>query len=232
MPGFDPDQPRDEKGQWTDAGPAIKAAASTQGKLFELPEPTPLELLKAGKFNEVKVMNTTEAKAAIEKYKDTLTEDELYYVSEYTGTGYWPLNSALRQGREADEDSVNNLDSFLKDAPKFIGETYRGLSFNSPDGYASYKNDLTDDSIIADLAYGSTSVKENFVDGFIKYSGSYRIKLVVSGKSGVYLNGLSNHEEEEEVLFPRETKFRVRQVEEVNMTGGVKHLTAYLEEIT
>ncbi len=246
---FDPDQPRDEKGQWTDTGNgvAVKNAASdiTDEAIAKKTEDEIFSQLVDPKFKTV-VDNQDDADKAMNIYFDRVaTENEKNAVDEYTNTGYSTLNKQLRQANpeggvyEAypgeNARTISDLDSFLAKAPKYHGVTYRGISYRSQDGFESFLKDLKDDNILQDQAYGSTSTLTGKADQFVAGT-SYRVVMKIRGESGVYLGKASSHPGEKEVLFPRNTKFKVHSVDvksfdEHTLFGFGEIATVELEEI-
>lgn len=208
MPGFDPDQPRDEKGQWTATGSseAIKAAAGDKN-------------IHSEEVPKIVVTNEVEGEKAMKDYFKTVSEDEKIAVVNYTASDYADMNNALRKERE---DLINDkkrdikaLDDFLNDAPKFDGISYRGLRFMNNNGYESFKFNVDVGNVIQDKAYGSTSLLKDlpaFTDINI---APYLVRIEIKGKSGVYLGTNAAYGDiEKEVLYPRGTKFKVIDLKE------------------
>lgn len=277
MPGFDPDQPRDEKGQWTSGSDSgIKAAASDKKKyivghytgvvmeevsgksvgfIFDMDEEAKkkygVDNYEQDKFGTWNIKGEAdpvlEAEEKINKFKDSLTEDHKYYIANYTNSDYSDINSYLRKGYNDEPDSdggpykqaLKYLDDFLMKAPKYGGVSYRGLRFHNQNGYESFKKDVFDDNMIMDLAYGSTTIDKSIIKTFhASDANASNVEMTIRGKSGVYLGGLSSFSNEKEVLYPRNTKFKVVSAEESdrvekNLTGQPrgKFLKITLEEI-
>jgi len=137
-----------------------------------------------------------------------MSEAELVAIHAYTdGNGYYKrLNTALRS-----DDAVaiarvsplaNVLDNALQKIPPYEGMTIRRT--NLPESIAS---DMIKGKSFNDLAFMSSS-KKDLGDAF---GGNH--KFVISSSKGREINGYSAYSREFEVLFPRETKFKIIDVE-------------------
>ena len=85
-----------------------------------------------------RVTTVKQAQKAIDKMIDSgdITEDEHMAIDEYTGSDYYEMNRSLRDGEDPLlidrlEVAKKHMDNFLEKAPKFVGETYRGIQFSS-----------------------------------------------------------------------------------------------------
>lgn len=165
-----------------------------------------------------RVTTVKQAQKAIDKMIDSgeITEDEHMAIDEYTGSDYYEMNRSLRDGEDPLlidrlEVAKKHMDSFLEKAPKFVGETYRGIEFTSLASYNQFASRIKEGMIVADKAYLSTTSSEDVSNKFAKLS--YQVKITIKGKSGVYLGTLSS-EDEDEVLFRRNSKFKVSKLSE------------------
>lgn len=131
-----------------------------------------------------------------------LTDLELLAIRLYTGEDYKTINSALRSkqvSRGVIQYYVQTLDSALSKLPDYKGVVLRGS--NLP---VAVEKDYVEGNIVSDLAYMSTSKT-------IKYNGKYQFKI--HSQSGKYVDAISHNKGEEEVLFARNTKFKILKVE-------------------
>ena len=184
---------------------------------------------------ENSVTTEKEALRAMRKYKNGLSDDELDAFAEYTGSDYYEINRSLRDGEETiliDRLDVikNHLDKVLEDAPKFKGTTYRGIEFTSFASYDKFAKEISVGMVMSDKSFMSTTLYEHISGKFTNAGDESRLKfapdgsgfvqlgftvdIVVKGKTGVFLDGLSSEETEKEVLFRRKTKFKVVKAEE------------------
>lgn len=160
-------------------------------------------------------------------------------TSDYTVGTYEFINEALRDGLTEAElsgtstyDQIKSISSFLKDAPKFNGTTYRGLSFFMIDGFDAPKHDefmksISGSESISLPSFTSTSVDKEVATKFMpKHRDHKNILLEIKSKYGVALNGVAEFTKEREVLFDKNSEFKIINVEEID---GIKHIK--LEEI-
>jgi hypothetical protein len=126
--------------------------------------------------------------------------EDVMAVNNYTSSEYDPINAHLRWGKEIGKDqdlTIKRTDEALKAMPKFNGTVYRGTKL-SQDLIDGYKVGET----ITERAYVSTSRSKDQA-----FAGNAR--FVIQSKSGVDVSASSNYEKEQEVLIPRNSKFKV-----------------------
>lgn len=143
-----------------------------------------------------------------------LDMEDLSYFQTYTGEGYRRVNSQLRSGVVDDEvyEYSTRMHRTLKKLLDHHGVTYRGADL-TPDQAEKY----TKGKIVIETAFTSTSTN--------KESAKYAIsshKFIIVGKHGKNLASVSKYPHEKEVLFDKNTGFRVRERD-----GN----TIYLEEV-
>lgn len=174
------------------------------------------------RFSKEVAKDETSAEETIKEFKPFATADEQWAVDEYTNDGFQDLNDHLRNNTDKRHWSMNQkliqkeLDTFLKDAPKFNGNVFRGIIFRSLSAGDTFLEKAREGAILQDRGYMSTSVDTNKVYDFAggKQSSSEvpKIYMVIKSKTGVYLNGLSHNSLEKEVLFKRGSKFKVIKI--------------------
>lgn len=135
-----------------------------------------------------------------------LSDRELLSVSDYRGGGYHDLNAHLRgtdelHRPESDLDGkINELDKALDRVPPYdAGPVYRGFSVGESqldDLLARYEPG----QVVSDPAYTSTSTDT-------PWRGN--VQMVIDSQQGRDLSSMSSAESE--VLFPRDTPFRVTE---------------------
>jgi hypothetical protein len=147
-------------------------------------------------------------------------------IYNYVGSSYG-LNRNLRDGRPLDERGAvikQGLDSWLSDAPKTKGVFYRGIASEVKSDWSNAKIGET----ITDRAYGSfsqsRSVGKKYAIGSDKEPATlivargeaaplpYHIKGRYGGSPGETLR------KEQEVLTPRNTSYKVVNIQEVTRT--------------
>lgn len=152
-------------------------------------------------------------------------------VSEYTSAGFETINDCLRKPTDCDpqtavtrrtystdvtvDDEVKQLDRFLRVAPRFNG----GPVFRAVTLTADEAKQLVVGATFEDPAYASGTSEYRTAMGYADASthapNETKVMLSIKApKSGVSVTQFSSHPEEREVLFPRNTKFRVTRVQQ------------------
>ena len=137
-----------------------------------------------------------------------LTKDEEAAVKRYVGPDSYKLNAKLRSGEPLSNQEkafVENLDYALDKLPKYTGKgpLNRSMYTNSMDNKKEFISNLKEGNVISSPAYTSTSKGMYDPDADIQIS----ISKSLSGADLTGKNGYNNSEQE--VVFPRNTKFRI-----------------------
>lgn len=139
---------------------------------------------------------------------DELTKDEEAAVKRYVGPDSYKLNAKLRSGEPLSNQEkafVENLDYALDKLPKYSGEAplYRSMYSNAMENAEDFVRNTKAGAIIKQPAYISTSKDMYDPDADIQMK-------ILNSKSGADLTGKNSYNNSErEVLFPRDTKFKV-----------------------
>lgn len=163
-------------------------------------------------------------------------ENMIDSVSEYTAIDYSKINEYLRTDKSGDEgkdDQINNISTFLKNAPKMEGKVYRGMNFwksrpDSLNNFDGFLNEVEEGESLTLKPFTSTSTKEKVAMEFAEGSNAHTIVFEIKSKSGVYLDGVSQKEEEDEVLFDKSSKFNILKVDR---SGYPEHVRIIMEEV-
>lgn len=146
-----------------------------------------------------------------------LTFEELAYAQTYTGNGYRQVNSQLRSGTidEATYEYATRMDRTLQKLPSAPGTTYRSTDLTKEQilKYAPGK-------VVVESAFTSTSKSKKFLD-------KYETGFVVRGKTGKDITTVSKYPHEEEILFNKNTAFRVQKHEKTHSGRTI----IYLQEV-
>lgn len=139
--------------------------------------------------------------------KDTvkLSDAEQRALNEYVSSGSYKINAPLRAGALLTEEQqalVGALDSALEKMPIYAGTVYRSLDSAMMDMDVFWMEHKVGKPVIYP-AYTSASIAV--------YDDTMDIQMVIQGKTGRDLRGLNPGEQE--ILFPRNTEFRVVRVE-------------------
>lgn len=139
---------------------------------------------------------------------DELTKDEEAAIKRYVGPDSYKLNAKLRTGKPLSNQEkafVKNLDYALDKLPKYTGEEplYRSMYSNAMENAEDFVRNTKAGAIIKQPAYISTSKDMYDPDADIQMK-------ILNSKSGADLTGKNSYNNSErEVLFPRDTKFKV-----------------------
>jgi SPP1 gp7 family putative phage head morphogenesis protein len=195
-----------------------KKFKKAQKENFNLPEPK--DLTKSEQLDNLNVEDYFEKK----KYKPGTdsASDEREALGWYTADTYTEINGHLR-GRKGFEDiqpalktHIDLISKQLDEAPKFVGQSFRGLAFDSYEKFTDYA-DRFNGKAFFDEAFFSTSKDLSVVKSkFLEEKGEFKISFEVNGKSGVDISSVSVWPEEKEVLFNKKTLFNIDEVVEVD----------------
>lgn len=138
--------------------------------------------------------------------KPKLTDNEEAAVMSYISSGSYKINAKLRSGEELSEDEkriVDGLDTALQKMPKYEGTVYRSLDSSVMENPAEFWRLHQPGSIVGYKSFTSTSLKV--------YDENMDIQCVIKSKTG--RNITSFNKKEEEILFGRDSLFRVERIE-------------------
>ena len=134
-----------------------------------------------------------------------MTDDEEDAIKRYVSSDAYKLNDGLRNGglTSKQQRTVNQLDRALEKMPRYRSKKplNRDYFFNSRKDFYNFANQLPPGSIFSDPAFVSTS-KLHYGDG------KEQLHVIInSSQSGRDITKFN--ENEQEVLFPRNTKFEI-----------------------
>lgn len=145
-------------------------------------------------------------------------------VRYYTRANYNEINGYYRGVYKTISDealkNANNLDEFLKNAPKVETTSYRGIDASK--SLFDQMKSLRKGDPYSDKAFISTTYDRKVVKDFSS-SSQYQVELTIKGKNGVLIENLSVAKREKEILFGRGSKFKVEaiKVTESPTTGKI-----------
>lgn len=153
--------------------------------------------------------------------KDAPTDEDAYSMIKsldyFTGPGHGDIRD-LQMGkfeepppRESVERDANNIERYLANAPKYDGKIYRGMNFETEDDLNSFlKANSGGFEMNAMSSFSATqSVAESFMQG-LDNRGLKVLITVPKNKSGASVKPFSSYADEDEVLVPSKTKYRVK----------------------
>lgn len=132
----------------------------------------------------------------------------------YTDSSYRKMNKALR-GDEPMTDDVAYLiaqaDKGLEEMPKYQDQVYRGATLPR-EVVSQYRVG----EVIEERAFTSSSIDTDVAFDFARMRpGQVRTRYTIQSKTGVYISRISEFgEDEREVLFRPNTRFRVGRVQD------------------
>lgn len=155
----------------------------------------------------------------IESSKMELSDDEQYAINQYISTESYKLNEALRDGLELKEQQkvvIDNLDKALNKFSPYEGITARSLILDKEELKKFLQIHKVGNNITY-RAYTSATVGN-------RYNELSNVELHIKSKNGRDIRRFNK--EEQEIVFKRNTEFKIIQSEEVNK---VYHI--YMEEL-
>jgi hypothetical protein len=148
-----------------------------------------------------------------EKWSDSLSEDEIKSLKDYTGAKYEEINKSLRSDGDI-TDNIKNIDSALNtsEIPHNL-ITYRGI--DNKELYNAIKSgNLSVGDVLEDKGFVSTSPRFGVSQQFLlKKSILLKIKCYAGSKGGYLIpQKLSLTHNEHEILLPRNSKFKITKI--------------------
>lgn len=151
-----------------------------------------------------------------------LTSQQVDAIQSYTGSGYLSINRSLRYGSSHDVSSrVAGLDGSMRPVP-FDVRVVRNVS--NTDVFGTHDMSQLVGTVFTDPGYMSTTIQPAGVFG-----GDVQMIIdVPKGSMARYVQNISSHKSEYEMLLARETKMIVKRVEEVSSGYGGKKYKVYM----
>lgn len=147
-----------------------------------------------------------------------LTSDQQDAIEAYTTDAYAELNNGLRRSKKLSprmQKIREDLDSALESLPKFVGTTEREIAFDSRKAFDTFLKgyDFDEVEVIRYREFLSTS---KYLDQDFGV-GEFRVTMIIEGKNGRNIGSISNVTKEQEVLFPRNSRF---ELDSINIEGN------------
>ena len=155
----------------------------------------------------------------IESSKIELSDDEQYAINQYIGPESYKINELLRNNlklTKQQEKVISNLDKILDKIPSYNGVVQRSIMLDK-EQLKKFLELHQEGNIIKYKAYTSTTAGTRYND----YSN---IELLIKSINGKDMR--KYNKEEQEILFKRNTKFKVIKKEKINNTYYI-----HMEEI-
>ena len=135
-----------------------------------------------------------------------LTTNEQNSINKYISSDFYAINEKLRKKQKLSVEEINlvaNLDSALNKLPKYKGLVSRSLELNKEELKKFLMKHQLNKKVIYD-AYTSTTCGE-------RYNNNSNVELYIysqNGKNMIKYNG-----KEQEILYKRNSKFIVKEIE-------------------
>lgn len=184
------------------------------------------------------------------EHNDSVPDDVKDSVATYTGEGDDQfINEQLREGRlteqtsekleeaiglgRLDEDfdpenTIADIDEYIENAPKFSGDVFRGLRFETQKQLRTFIEKLDEEKGFSMKSYMSSSGFEERADRFAR--GQFSLRMKIKSKNAVSIVSLSKVPKEMEFLFPRDSVFTLKRLTVEGFEQG-KIATVELEEV-
>lgn len=159
-------------------------------------------------------------------------------IRSWSGSGYGFIREAQANaidGKTYDEYQFakgETLENYIKAAPKFKGQIYRGITVDD-DTYTDMMNKLSNGGTIDMRGAASWSTSLSIARSFSSYGGyeDHAVVFVLNGntKAGTTIQHLSNYgKTEEEVLVSSKTRYSATKIETDSTGRTVIHVNEHL----
>lgn len=145
----------------------------------------------------------------IESSKIELSDEEQYAINQYIGPESYKINEILRNElylNEQQKEIISNLDKVLDKMPIYKGNVTRSLMLN--------ENEL--ENFLKQYIIGNTVKYKAYTSSTVgsRYNELSNVELHIKSKSGRDIR--SFNKEEQEILFKRNTSFKIEAVEKID----------------
>lgn len=140
-----------------------------------------------------------------------LTDNEQYAMNKYISSDFYAINEKLRNDIELNDTEkklVNSLDSALSKIPRYNGLVTRSLELPDEELKEFMKKHQVN-NIVEYKAYTSTTAGE-------RYNQQSNVELYIESKNGKDIR--KHNEGEQEILFKRDSLFKVKEIEKIKST--------------
>jgi hypothetical protein len=148
------------------------------------------------------------------------TEEQAVAINTYTGSMYRDINGLLRGKKDFNDpeyekevqDIADKASEGLRSLPDYKGETYRGTSLDN-----SLIAKMKVGGTYSDKGFLSTSSDPKIADAFNGGNagvGKTAVLFTIDGKHGKDISKASSYDDEKEILFNPNSKFKITSMEE------------------
>ena len=144
-----------------------------------------------------------------ESSKIELSNEEQYAINQYISPESYILNETLRDGlklTKQQEAIINDLDKALNKFPKYEGNVTRSIMLDN-DRLKKFLRMHQEGKKVKYSSYTSTTVG-------MRYNDKSNVELHIKSKNGRDIRQFNK--EEQEILFKRNTAFKINKVKKIN----------------
>lgn len=145
----------------------------------------------------------------------TISEEEQYAINSYISSESYKINDKLRNNiklNDLENSIVKDLDVTLNKMQEYRGNVRRSLQLNKEE-LKGFLEEHKIGSIVNYKAYTSTTAGS-------RYNDLSNIELYIKSKTGRDLRRFNK--EEAEILFKRDTRFKIKSIEKINEVYYIK----------
>ncbi|WP_294196668.1 ADP-ribosyltransferase [uncultured Clostridium sp.] len=171
--------------------------------------PKTLKEFQEIKYNNIKEWSLLKEKASINRKK------QLHAINKYISSESYKINDKLRNNLPLNDDKefINDLDKALDRMPIFKGDLRRSLEFYYEEDLEKFLSEHEIGEKVTYKEYLSTTKGNTY-----NSDGQVQIYILNSQKG----RDISKYNDgEQEILYPRGSKFKVLEVEKI---GNVTHI--------
>lgn len=171
------------------------------------------ERLALGSLSPENVLNYKNKVNELQKEIDnsTIKEEENYAINKYISSDFYTINEKLRNGIDLNEDEkdlCNNLEKMLDKMDDYDGLVTRSLHLDNKELNRFLKKHEID-KIVNYKAFTSTTKGE-------RYSNKSNVEIYINSNFGKNITQFNS--KEQEILYKRNSKFKVKAVEKIKDT--------------
>jgi hypothetical protein len=136
--------------------------------------------------------------------KPKLTSTDRAAIQDYTAHHFKEINDYLRNdgsGNATTDRRIKQLDQALDKLPDHAGATHRTMDFDSKEESEKFASQFIVGGESTDKSYQSSSGRPSLIAGSVNIS--------VEGGGGKDISSISANPNEKEVIYPRNTKYKV-----------------------
>jgi ElaB/YqjD/DUF883 family membrane-anchored ribosome-binding protein len=174
------------------------------------------------KYKDYSSSSLKDLKTKLLDYHRSVPPDIAKAMKSYTGSWYQDMNNFLRGvdsvASKEIKDIIAKTDAYLTNAPKYIGDTYRGVT-NKGSFVADMKKALISGEPYEMHGFSSSAVNISKAWKGGHSSGEFNkgVLIQIKSKNGVYVDPVSSHKGEAEVLHNTHMKYKVVDYQELEL---------------